>query len=563
MIIMNLVCLKVLKLLALGQSFTVSRIAEKITAGASSVSRAVKELERRRFLERNGRLIMLARNPATQQLLAISSKFALEKILLDSREAVILALFEPKSINGLSASTGLSEVQVARLLKNLMETGAIFESAGLIFLNENVKELVAEMKKVSELENIEPYATVLFSNKSRLKKVLLGANAVGALSAFSRFAEHGVEYALINDFYIEPAHELSIEEIFVHALVATETKKDLAICLVFYEKNDDKLDFRKIVELSLEFKVLMLFFDCVAYLDRRTVKESDRFLPWSEFLAITEIYGVKNSVKQKFSAKDLEALLSEIGTVAEKPLEVFLIGGCNLALQGIKQSTKDIDLIVRNEKDFDALNAVLKKLGFKPLANIETAYKKMNPNAILVREGKPRVDIFTRIVCNALKLSDSMVDRSLERAYGKLSVKFLRPEDIILFKAITERDEDLEDIATIIRQQKPNWEYFIRELGKQHETSGTLFCIDVLDTIEVLEEKEKIKFGKKAELLNLCLEKSILFLARKPVSVAEIKAKMRFPETLIRNKIVNLVQKKMLEKTKDKPFKVMISGTKK
>ena len=556
MIIMKLVSLNTIKLLAQGSGFSVSQIAKKLNTGNSSASRAVKELEQKKLVERDGKTIRIARNPAAQQMLRLSFAFAPEKILLDSRETIIMSLSEPKSKQEIAAATGLSEVQAARLLKSLSGIGAVFTENKKFALNGEVKKLADELKKTANLEGIEPYAALVFSNSTRLKKVPLGASANGTLTAFSMFAMHGIEYATINDYYVEPQHIVSIEEIFVHALAASENKKDIAMCLAFYEKNKGEMENKKIIQLSIEFKVMLLFFDCLAYLDKREVREKEKFLPWQEFTRIAQMYGLKT--KQKFSAKDLEALLLEIGNTIEKPLEIFLIGGCNLALQGIKQATKDIDIVVKNEKDFEALTAALKKMGFGNLSNPETPYKKMNPNAILVHPKKPRVDIFTKIVCNALTLSENMADHSLEQKKGNLSVKFLRSEDIILFKSITERDGDLEDVAAIIRHQKPNWGYFMHELGRQHDTSERLFCLDALNTLEVLEEKEKIKFEKKQELLDLCLEKGILFLAKKPISIAKLKEKLKFPETTIRNKIVQLVKAKKLSKTKEKPFKIRV-----
>ena len=61
----------------------------------------------------------------------------------------------------------------------------------------------------------------------------------------------------------------------------------------------------------------------------------------------------------------------------------------------------------------------------------------------------------------------------------------------------------------------------------------------------------------KEKLLDICLGKSILFLARKLVSVEDIMQKIDFPELTIRNKISQLVKKKKLKKIGGKPFKVI------
>ncbi|MBI5553564.1 MAG: MarR family transcriptional regulator [Candidatus Diapherotrites archaeon] len=554
---MKLVSIKAMGVLSRGGLLGVSALAVKMGESPSSTSRAVKELLQKKLVERDERMLQVARNPVAQQWLALSVRFSPGHLFLGSREAILMGLSEPKKISPLSEETGLSEVQLRRLLKKLMGTGAVYALGEKIVLNEDVRKFVVEMKKTAELAGIESYATVLFSNGVRLKRVPLHAPASGTLTAFSRFSEYGIEYAAINDYYIEPARELFREDVFVHALAVSQTRKDLAMCLVFYEKNKGELEFHKLMELARKFRVFPLLLDCVAFLDGKPVAEKERFLPWKEFVSLAEVYGVTSKSKPKFSATDLEKLLAEIGAVGV-PLEVFLIGGCNLALQGIKEATKDIDLVVKTGQDFELLVSVLKRIGFFPLANVEPVYRRMNPSTIQVCPGKPRVDIFTRKVCNALVLSERMADRSLERRYGTLSVKFLKPEDIILFKSITDRDGDLEDIAAIIKRQKPDWQYFLQELDRQHEKSERLFCIDALGSLEAVEEKEKIVLEIKARLVDLCLEKSILFLARQPVSVKEILQKIRFPETAVRNKITQLVKKNRLQKTGKNPFKVAL-----
>ncbi len=560
MIIMKRVSLRVAKLLLAG-SFSISQLAAKTGYSAASVSRAVKELLLRRIVERNNGLVSLALSPLAHELKVLAGKFDLEELFLERKEQLLIELLEGKTLVELQKSIGLSAVQLSRLLAELRAIGAVSSGEGRFFLNGAIVPFALECRKMRQFAGIEPNAVLLFSNGIRLKKLPLNSAATGTLTAFSRFAEFGVPYAVVSDFFVEPGHSLAVEEVFAHALVASEAKKDLAMCLIFYEKNKDSMELRKIIDLAKQLNVLGLFFDCLAFLEKKDVKEKQRFLPWAEFLAIAQNYGVK-AKGQRFSAGDLEQLFSEIAAALQHPLSVFLIGGCNMALQGIKAATKDIDLVVRNEKDFSALAAALKKIGFKQVVPQSPAYIKMNANGVFEKAGKPSVDVFTRIVCNALCLSEKMADKALQRKFGLLSVNFLKPEDIILFKAITEREADLDDIAAIIRQLHPDWAAFLRELEEQHDRSHRLFCLDVLHSLELLEEKEKIFLPIKQKLLNLCLEKAILFLAKKPVSVAEIMQKIDFPETAIRNKIQQLVKAKKLSKLKTKPFKIKAKNTK-
>ncbi len=557
MIIMKLVCLEIAKILQKEGSATVSQLAQKTGFALSSISEGVKELEEKSIVARENGNITLAQTPVAHEFLRLSAKYSPEKILKDTKEKLVLELTEPKTRIELQKALGVSSLQISRLLKELAGSGAAFREGEKYTLNETVKKFAHELKKIEELKGTEPYAVILFSNAFKLKKVPVNAKAKGTLTGFSRFAEHGVEYVIINDLVVEPEHEVSSEEILIHALRASENKKDIAMCLIFYEKNKGKMELRRLIDLSKEFKVLGLFLDCTAYLDKKEPKDKQHFLPWDEFKAIAQVYEIRYNTKQKYAAEELESLFEEIGKKLNEPLKVFLIGGCNMALQGIKQVTKDIDLIVKDMVDFETFHNTLTEMGFKHLVDIEAAYKKMQPSEIMVMHGKPRVDIFTRIVCNALTLSDAMIDKSIERKYGNLLVNFVKPEDMILFKAITDRNGDLDDITTIIQNQEPNWNFFLSELDRQHENSERLYCLDVLTTLELLEERENIVVPIKNQLIELCKEKSILYLARKPVSVNDIMQKIDFPEPTIRNKIKQLVKNKKLKKIGGKPFKVL------
>ena len=67
----------------------------------------------------------------------------------------------------------------------------------------------------------------------------------------------------------------------------------------------------------------------------------------------------------------------------------------------------------------------------------------------------------------------------------------------------------------------------------------------------------KIPIVKK--LTDICLEKSILLLSKKTVTIKEIKEKIGFSETLIRNKIASMAKTGQIIKTKDLPFKIKIN----
>lgn len=557
MIIMKSSSLKVLKALIAEGQMNSGALVKKTGLSAASVSKAIKELSEKGLADSKDGTVMLIANSATHELKEAAEAFDLEFLLRERKEEIIILLTKPMAFRELLESTRLSGVQLSRHLKDFAAIGAITRDGETISLGKRTIKLAEELKKMHDMKSVEPNAKVIFSGKQILKKLPLGAPAKGSPTAFSLFGKHGVQYAAISDFYVEPEHEVTLEEALVHAIASSEAKKDLAMCIIFYAKNKDSLDLQKLTKLAIEFRILSTVLDCIALAEGREPKNREMFLPKAELNALARDYGLKSGGREKFTAKQLEELLAEIGQSLEKNFKAYLIGGCNMSLQGMKASTKDIDLVVETKKDFESLSATLLKIGFRQSKNAPKAYEKMSPSGIFENKNRPRIDVFTKIVCNALHLSKEIMEKSRPRQYGKLTIKFISPESIILFKAITEREGDLEDIATIMRREKPDWEFFMDELERQHGHTKRLFCIDVLDNLEILEKNENLKMPKMAGLLTTCLKQSILFMAKKPVTVKEILGKIDFPETSVRNAITRLVKEGKLRKTGEKPFKVI------
>ncbi|MBU1203495.1 MAG: hypothetical protein KKG60_00305 [Nanoarchaeota archaeon] len=64
-------------------------------------------------------------------------------------------------------------------------------------------------------------------------------------------------------------------------------------------------------------------------------------------------------------------------------------------------------------------------------------------------------------------------------------------EDIILFKAVTRRERDTEDIKDIIQAEKTiDWEYIVDEAIKQKNNNPWI----LIDLEEVLQEIRKVTF---------------------------------------------------------------------
>ncbi|NYZ74572.1 hypothetical protein H0O00_05490 [Candidatus Micrarchaeota archaeon] len=150
-----------------------------------------------------------------------------------------------------------------------------------------------------------------------------------------------------------------------------------------------------------------------------------------------------------------EDLLSDLGAVGNRlprKIKVYLIGGCAMSLKDLKEFTKDVDAIFVSISDLKLFEKELLSLGYEKSVSLDVAYEKLGAYSILRHPENAGFDLFDRKVCNMLTLSDGMVHRSSKYGdFGRLELFLLSNEDIALFKGITERPRDIDDIAAIIK----------------------------------------------------------------------------------------------------------------
>ncbi|MEM3555970.1 MAG: hypothetical protein QXF56_04600 [Candidatus Micrarchaeia archaeon] len=124
----------------------------------------------------------------------------------------------------------------------------------------------------------------------------------------------------------------------------------------------------------------------------------------------------------------------------------------------------------------------------------------------LLRYGRIRTglgfDLFVKTVCGALKLSDAMSDRSeMLGKFGRLTVRVVSNEDVVLFKGVTQRPDDVNDIAAIVRTSGVDWGIILDECVLQSRKKlwyGLLY-----DKLVELKEKHGIDAPIKKKLLEL------------------------------------------------------------
>jgi len=171
--------------------------------------------------------------------------------------------------------------------------------------------------------------------------------------------------------------------------------------------------------------------------------------------------------RKKHDKNVLIPLLENISVHLEAETTVYLIGGLAMVLHGYKAITFDVDIIFDKDDDIKRFMTAAEKAGMKTISDKSAEYVQLGPRYILENKDEIRLDIFYRQVCNGLILSEDMKQRAQKKIeMNNLIVYAMCGEDIFLFKSITMRDHDLEDMFSIA-QTELDWNTIELEIRKQ------------------------------------------------------------------------------------------------
>jgi|GEM_PF-364028 len=154
---------------------------------------------------------------------------------------------------------------------------------------------------------------------------------------------------------------------------------------------------------------------------------------------------------QRYSGRgDIVETLEAIDETLEQEATVYLLGGGAMTLEGVKPATKDIDLLTPTNSDYRCIRETLLDLGFEPVEHTEPDYASMGATSVL-KYNDGHIDLFDRQVMSKLSLSTGMEDRSELVFEGeRLNVHRLSWVDITLFKSMTPREDDRNDVSALL-----------------------------------------------------------------------------------------------------------------
>ncbi len=169
-----------------------------------------------------------------------------------------------------------------------------------------------------------------------------------------------------------------------------------------------------------------------------------------------------------FDREYLKREMERLDELLRDRVNLYVIGGGAMSFQNLKDATKDIDVIVGSGIEMEQLGDALARIGYL-IPAIRGPYKQMQASLIMENQDGFRWDIFVNVVCDGLSLSNSMMNRALTLfSMDRLSVHMLSLEDIFVFKSVTSRERDREDMYLLFLQGL-DFEVIRNEIIRQNE----------------------------------------------------------------------------------------------
>lgn len=523
------------------KSRSISELAERVDKNQGWISEVVSELADQHLVEKDGQ-VAYAETFEARLLSTLFERYNVRELLVGQKEEILRELHrEPQTVSALEKQ-GFASSTVYAALDDLQTLGVVNkqDDGRYRITDETLQQFLTASNPAdpNEGEYTGEEGKIVIGNSEE--------SVEGEPTAFSAFNRYGVEYYPAQEYRYQNESSPTIEDVLIHAVKAAKNRKQASMAVVFFLKHRSIIESSELWKLANKWDCVEEWADTLAYADQRDPKHEDRFLPWEEFTTLARDYDV--FLRGHHPEESLQNGLEELGKALDTEVDAYLLGGGNLILRGLKDSTKDLDIVVEDRESFLALGEALRERGYEERTDLEEAYKDLDPAIVFEKEGSPRYDIFVEVVAGKLQLTEEMIDRADQTLeYENLRMHLLSVTDIFLFKSITEREGDLEDVALITRQGSLDWNAMFEEIKQQDELTGQYFSFAVLDTIDILTQRENIDPPIQQKLVSYCLEMALLVSLEEPKTINDLRDELDFPDHRIYNKLRKLEDKDRIE----------------
>lgn len=188
---------------------------------------------------------------------------------------------------------------------------------------------------------------------------------------------------------------------------------------------------------------------------------------------------------RKYGLDTLRSEMRLVDSKLERAIDVYLIGGCAMSYARLKAATKDIDLVLKDNQTLATLEAALTNADYVLLAGLRPEYQQLGASRYFEKPTAPQWDVYVRTVCRRLQLSPGMIARATREETGleKLRIQRLAPPDIFIFKSITERAADKDDMDAIFASGL-DWPVVLDEMRWQSQNSDVAWAVNFCQSLE-------------------------------------------------------------------------------
>ena len=259
-----------------------------------------------------------------------------------------------------------------------------------------------------------------------------------------------------------------------------------------------------------------------------------------------------------FDSNYIEKELKKINKNLSKQISIYIFGGGAMSFFDLKTATKDIDVILPSESETSALIKTLYKTGYNKIETKDPIYIKMNTREIIENKDGFRWDIFVNKVCGGLSFSKDMQKRAKPfKNFSNIKTYLISPEDIFIFKAVTSRPRDREDMFSLFSHGL-DVNIIKNEIQKQAQLDEDKAWLSYfLIGLDELVSEYNIIFPDYDEFLKLAeeeiLEKLILeFIQRKPRSLYDLVSVLKCDKEEIKKVLEKYTEQNKISKFKGK-----------
>ena len=170
----------------------------------------------------------------------------------------------------------------------------------------------------------------------------------------------------------------------------------------------------------------------------------------------------------------IKGFLAELNEWLSEPVNVYLLGGSAMTIQGLKDQTEDIDLALAVTSEFEHTHHALHQHGFEVTDEPTESFDGVGQTIELHHPDRGfHIDLFERQVVGKVWITDRMQNRSDEFWTGShVTAYVIADEDMFLLKAVSGGDigsgrrRDIEDMR-IYAQRGLTYDPIIEEIEEQ------------------------------------------------------------------------------------------------